>query len=108
MSKNNAELLQKVRFFDPHPGLAGCMVPIPSGVKAIADELDGVEGQLGSAVFRIEYAVTLLVGDREPYKVEATYTNQQKSEGMITLVIGDGESFGTTVNAWRVLRFVVL
>lgn len=44
-------------FFDPHPGFAGAIIPIPTAVKKVADELNGKSMPLGEAVNKIQ-AVT--------------------------------------------------
>ena len=43
-----------VTFYDPHPGLAGCPVPIPDVVKRVADELNGQSLPLAEAIERIQ------------------------------------------------------
>lgn len=47
----------QVTLYDPHPGFAGAMIPIPAAVKRVADALDGQTLPLGEAVARIQ-AVT--------------------------------------------------
>ncbi len=46
-----------VTFYNPHPGFAGAVIPIPTAVKRVADALDGQTLALGDAVARIQ-AVT--------------------------------------------------
>lgn len=44
-------------FFDPHPGFAGAIIPIPALVKKTANELNGKSVSLREAVTRLQ-AVT--------------------------------------------------
>lgn len=41
-------------FFDPHPGFAGAVIPIPAMVKNVADELNGQSVSLRKAVSKIK------------------------------------------------------
>lgn len=47
----------KKTFFDPHPGFAGALIPIPTAVKKVADKLDGKVIFLHEAAAKIQ-AVT--------------------------------------------------
>ncbi len=51
------QLDQEKTFFDPHPGLAGALIPIPEKVRKIANELDGKSMSLREAIALIQ-AVT--------------------------------------------------
>ena len=46
----SANLDEVKTFFDPHPGFAGAIIPIPAPVKQKADELDGKTMSLRDAV----------------------------------------------------------
>ena len=48
---------QKKFFFDPHPGFAGAVIPIPAAVKKVADELNNKTMTLKEAIAKIR-AVT--------------------------------------------------
>ncbi|MBI4434359.1 hypothetical protein HY635_00870 [Candidatus Uhrbacteria bacterium] len=39
-----------VTFYDPHPGFAGAVIPIPAEIKEVADDLDGRVLPLGDAL----------------------------------------------------------
>lgn len=43
-------------FFDPHPGFAGAAIPMPTLIKAVADELNGKRMRLSDAVAKIQAA----------------------------------------------------
>jgi hypothetical protein len=51
------KLDQVKTFFDPHPGFAGAIIPIPEEVRRVANELDGKSMTLGEAIALIQ-AVT--------------------------------------------------
>jgi len=51
------EYLEPKTFFDPHPGFAGAIIPIPAAVKKVADGLNGKTMLLQKAVDMIQ-AVT--------------------------------------------------
>jgi len=55
-----------VVFYDAHPGLAGCPIRIPSPIKKIADELEGMPYSLSKAVKLLEKAAEKL-GSRVIY-----------------------------------------
>lgn len=44
-------------FYDPHPGFGGAMIPMPSAVKKVADELNGKTMALREAIAKLQ-AVT--------------------------------------------------
>ena len=43
-------------FYDPHPGFAGCTIPIPEEVRLVANELNGQEMELEIAIELIQKA----------------------------------------------------
>lgn len=53
----SAELDAVKTFFDPHPGFAGALIPIPGPVRKVANDLNGESMTLREAVARIQ-AVT--------------------------------------------------
>jgi len=67
-------------FFDPHPGLAGAMIPIPEAVRKIANNLNGKSMPLRKAVTRIKAATkgTVRVVDR----FEFIYLELAESNGV--------------------------
>lgn len=79
-----------VTLYDPHPGFAGAMIPLPVAVKRVADELDGQTLTLGEAVARIQ-AVT------SGHVEYVTYLTHQ----WIKLTLKSGGAFHT----FRVIRF---
>lgn len=50
-------IMQVYEFYDPHPGFAGALVPIPQPVRQVAHELAGQHLPLDEALKRIR-AVT--------------------------------------------------
>ena len=81
-----------VSFFDPHPGLAGCLAPIPDVVKDIADSLNGCVMNLTDAMAQFQ---------REfPGGTFAVHDDM----GFIGLTVGDYKK-GETQHSWRVIRF---
>ena len=48
--------MNDVVFYDAHPGLAGCPIPIPKSIKKIADKLEGMPYSLSKAVKLLEKA----------------------------------------------------
>ena len=67
-------------FFDPHPGLAGAIVPIPEAVKKVANNLNGKSMTLREAVARIKAVTkgTVRVVDR----FEFIYLEHTESNGV--------------------------
>ena len=58
MSKKMAFDMNTLRiFYDPHPGFAGALVPMPDPVKKVANELDGQKLSLRVALKKLK-AVT--------------------------------------------------
>lgn len=58
MEEESVDLNEVKLFFNPHPGFAGAAIPIPSAVKAVADELDGQRMPLREAVNKIQAVTT--------------------------------------------------
>lgn len=81
-----------VRFFDPHPGLMGCMIPIPNEVKDVADSLNACVMDLADAMGQLERTF--------PSGVFQAHIDK----GFIGLTVGD-LSKGDVVHSWRVIRF---
>lgn len=77
-------------FFDPHPGLAGAIIPIPSTVKRVANELNGSKTSLRDAIKKIKAVTT---GKVDIYK------------NCITLETRCTTPFGLATNYFRVIRF---
>lgn len=77
-------------FFDPHPGLAGAIIPIPGAVKRAADKLNNTKTSLRDAISKIK-AVT--GGNVKIYK------------DCIILEIKCDTPFGLATNYFRVIRF---
>ena len=74
-------------FYDPHPGFAGAMIPIPKLVKKVADELAEKKiMRLGTAVEKIKAVTAGEVGIKD---------------GWISLKIGRG----VYTHMFRVIRF---
>ena len=55
-------------FFDPHPGLAGAMIPIPEAVRKVANNLNGKSMTLREAVARIQAVTKGTIRVVERYK----------------------------------------
>ena len=95
-------------FFEPHPGLMGCVIPIPAKVKAIADLLDGTVTSIDSAVALIQSACS-------DGKVRSIFLHtknqilkpQPVGYGMIVLELGEVDcgTFKMSQYNWRVIRF---
>ena len=75
-------------FYDPHPGLAGALIPIPASVKEVANELDGRRMSLRKAVAKIQAVTT--------GSVEVV-----KKHNFISLNLTDGD----LGHQFRVIRF---
>lgn len=52
--KNTVDLDTPRLFFDPHPGFAGAMIPIPPEIKRVADEMSGQTLPLREAIARLQ------------------------------------------------------
>jgi hypothetical protein len=85
----NKDLDTTKTFFDPHPGFAGAMIPIPEAVRMVANELDGKSITLREAVARIQ-AVT---------KGKVSIAN---NDDFISLEITEANG---TRHGFRVIRF---
>lgn len=82
---------RRVQLYDPHPGLMGCLAPLPGTVRALAKSLDGKTRRLDEVMSQISDAA-----GGKPYFTEA-------HEQCVALY--DGKDFSRRVNCWRVLRF---
>ena len=75
---------QKYEFYDPHPGLAGAVIPIPEPVRKVANELVGQTMTLQEALEKIK-AVTdgnVSVVERHNFiglEIEEAETNRRHS-----------------------------
>lgn len=87
-----ASLNSVVTFFDPHPGLLGCPVPIPDVVKRVADELNGQSLPLTEAVERIQRAAG--------GEVDVAFEHHHISLELPGIM--DGRA---CTHSWRVIRF---
>ncbi len=47
-----------VAFYNPHPGCAGAVIPLPKAIKEVADDLDGRVLPLGDALRWLRAATT--------------------------------------------------
>lgn len=81
-----------VTFFDPHPGLAGCLVPIPDVVKRAANELNGLSLPLAEAIERIQ-------------RVAGSGVDVALNEGHIGLSLPGILDGHACMHSWRVIRF---
>jgi len=54
--KNNINLDEPKKFYDPHPGLLGAAAPIPKAVKKAADQINGRTMTLREAVVELRKA----------------------------------------------------
>lgn len=81
-----------VTFFDPHPGLLGCPVPIPDAVKQVADALNGQSLLLAEAVERIQRAAG--------GEVEVAFEHRHISFELPGILRGC-----PCTHSWRVIRF---
>lgn len=88
----NKGLDRVVTFFDPHPGLLGCPVPIPDAVKRVADELDGQSLPIAEAVERIQRAAG--------GEVDVAFEQRHISLELPGILRGR-----PCVHSWRVIRF---
>ena len=88
-----------VEFFDPHPGLMGCLEPLPDSVKVLVDWLAGQSMNLTDAIRQL---TTAFAGGK--FKVHDGLTGSHgERTGWIELTTGDWGKF--PINAWRVIRF---
>ena len=78
------------KMFDPHPGLAGCMVRIPEAVRLVANELDGQDVPIAEAVAKIQAACP------------GGEVKDSPNHGMICLTV---ENFPGMQHSWRVIRY---
>ena len=53
---------EKVRFYDPHPGFAGAMLPLPSSMLKLANELDGMTMELSDGLEKIKSVAEIYGG----------------------------------------------
>ncbi|MBI4434358.1 hypothetical protein HY635_00865 [Candidatus Uhrbacteria bacterium] len=88
----NQNLDRIVTFYDPHPGLAGCLVPIPDVVKWVADELNGRSLPLAEAIERIQRAAG--------GEVDVAFEHRHISFSLPGMLHGR-----PCTNSWRVIRF---
>lgn len=101
-------------FFDPHPGLLGCTVPIPEAVKKVAAELDGHTLELEEAVAKIHAACPggrIKVSQPE-MQMTAPGQPAREKEGMVCLQLEEVRVDGREdLNGllykynWRVIKF---
>jgi hypothetical protein len=88
-----------VTFYDPHPGLLGCLYRLPASVKVAADALDGQTLTLDEALARLREAAAGLPG---LFRVV-------EHADAIALYEGDPRAARAgewrAVNCWRVIRF---
>jgi len=68
MKKENVDLEKIREFYDPHPGLAGAIVPIPEPVRIAAVELCNQKISLNKAVGKIRAVTTGEVEIDSEYK----------------------------------------
>lgn len=54
-------------FFDPHPGFAGAMIPIPEAVRKVANELSEKTMSLRDAIAKIQAVTEGIVSIAENY-----------------------------------------
>lgn len=88
MKKEEPDLDELKLFYEPHPGLAGAIVPIPNPVKRVADELDGKTLSLRDAVAKIK-AVT-----NGEVDIDSNYKD-----------IGLTVRYGSTKHTWSVIKY---
>ena len=101
----------RVRFFDPHPGMAGAVVPLPLVMKKAVDELSGKELTLDQGAEQLQDAGKCLlgivdIGIRSVPKLEKTkLMDSDFMDGWISMMwtLPDGR-----VHVFRLLRFRVL
>ena len=85
-------------FYDPHPGLGGCVLPLPEAVKKVADELDGKTVTPDYASERIDSAIR---------KTDSEYRSIKTAvhENIITVEVERYCDPEGTKHCWRVIRF---
>lgn len=76
-------------FFDPHPGYAGAMIPIPEAVRRVANQLTGKTVFLHDAVAQIQMVTKGMVSVPEDYD-------------FISLKLTENDG---TCHSFRVIRF---
>lgn len=54
---------EKVEFYDPHPGLGGALVPLPTNMRRLAQYFDGKQEYLEDAVKQIQEEAKRCGGD---------------------------------------------
>lgn len=91
IENNNSDKI--VSFHDPHPGLAGCPVPLPEHLRLTANWLNGCTMSIGEAVQIITDTIDDAGIQRATLKVY---------DDWIGLQIETPESF---IHSWRLIRF---
>lgn len=101
-------------FYEPHPGLLGCTVPIPEEVKKVAAELDGNTLELEEAVAKIHAVCPggkIKVSEPECLMAAPGQPAREK-EGMICLQLEEMQVPGREdlkgliyKYNWRVIKF---
>ncbi len=83
----NVDLNTIKTFFDPHPGFAGAIIPLPTAVKRIADGLRGKKISLREALAEIQSTTNGVVSIKN---------------GWIALKLSDSSN---RTHMFRVIRF---
>lgn len=96
-----------VEFYDPHPGVGGCLEPLPELIKMLADEI----AMQRSLPIRLALQALKDACPEGEWKVcepnRLGLFDEIKPDGMICLTIDENGGYmkGGRTNFWRVLRF---
>lgn len=90
--------MSRVRFFDPHPGVAGAAIPLPASMKRAVDALSGKEQELDEAMEELRKVSTTLSGTTD---IEAHF----RPEGWISM---RWQPPSGLIHIFRLIRFEVL
>ena len=82
----------KVIFYDPHPGLAGCIIPLSDHMKTIVNWLDGQKLNLDECIEILTNAADDAGIDNAVFELH---------DGFITMA----RAVGDRINCWRLIRF---
>jgi hypothetical protein len=96
-----------VRFYSPHPGLAGAAIRLPKLLKDVADSLDGIDGTVEDVVRLFEKAGKILVKNKSFGKVAVKVVDKSIDEPFImaTLYEGDGNEKKYPCHSFKVISY---
>ena len=89
----NPTLKQKVKLYDPHPGIGGAAIPLPQPLRRVAHELDGQTLTLEETVQRFN-----AVANKESGEVKL-------GEYCILYLLKHNYGGQRSIHGWRLLRY---